>query len=392
MKVLIVGCGKVGSVLGRILSRDKEIYRVNCADIVTKKIPSEITNFHQVDASNKHQLLKLLRKLEPDFLVNLSHPMNNEKIIQDCLEEKINYLDTASFWDWDQRKDVKSPYRIEQLDYDSAFRNRGLIGLINAGVSPGLTNLLAARCANELDRVKNIYIRLMEESSGSDSIFSWSPEWLLDEIEWKPLVYRKNQFRIMENFSEEEDWNFPSPIGKKKVCLISQEEIGTIPLYLKTKNVDIKAYDSNSEIFSFLYQSGLTSEKNIRVEKSLVNPQLFFGKLISSLSERKENYHEKSFFAVDVSAQGYINGRIKNNRYFTAFPKQSTIERLYPGANFISYPTALMVYLFLKAARKSKKRGVLPPECLEKEEMEFIFQRLESDFNIKIKKVARIKN
>ncbi len=377
MKVIIIGYGSVGMVLSKLLYREKSISQIVCADIKLKNKHHKKMFFRKLNLSNAKNIIRIFREFKPDVIVNTSLPKFNIPLIESCLKERINYIDLASYWGMDSNPKSKSPYKVEQLDYNEKFKENRLIGLINAGVSPGLTNLIVRECADLLDKVNTIKIRLFEFTGSNELAFAWSKEWLLDEINWKPLVYRNKKFRILENFSEDEDYIFPAPIGKKKVYLISQEEIGTIPLFIKVKNVDIKSYDNQIDIAKFLFKSGLVQQSKIRFGKAKITPIEFLSRVLPSNGSDvfKSKDFEDAQFGFSIEVLGKKRGK-RTVKYSVVFPQQKIINGIRIDANFISYPTALMAKLFVLSIEKIRNYGVYPPECLEKEARNFIIAEL----------------
>lgn len=381
MKVLILGYGAVGSVLCKLLSEEKSIESIVCGDVKkNKKINNKKIRFKRIDASDKTQLLKCFKNINPDLIINASLPSFNVNIMECCLHAKINYMDMASYWDFNFHPRGRSPYKVEQLDYDGKFKQNNLIGLINAGASPGLTNLLARECADFLDTIDCIKIRLIEDTGSEELVFAWSKEWLLDEINWNPIVYRNKKFKIVENFSEEEEYDYPPPLGKRKACLISQEEVGTIPLFVKTKNLDIKSCDSQIETVKLLVDLGLVSERKVRMGEMEISPLEFLSKALPDTPRIHKNKKlENAVFGLVVEAVGKRKNEKRTIRCSAVFPTQKEINKLNLGANFISYPTALMAKMFILSFPKIKRKGVFPPECLDKEIRQSILEQLKKN-------------
>ncbi|MBS3122125.1 saccharopine dehydrogenase NADP-binding domain-containing protein [Candidatus Woesearchaeota archaeon] len=388
MRVLILGCGAVGCVLAKMLYKEKSIKSVFCGDIYFKK--EKIfgkTHYFNINLKNKEHLLKFLKSHKLDLIVNAVSPVFNKDILDACVKAKVNYMDMAACWDPHPNKKFKSPYKIEQFDFDTKFKENNLFGMIEAGVSPGLTNLLSKECSEQLEQIENIKIRLLDYSGTDEFYFAWSKEALLDEINSKPLVYEKGKFRIAEPFSGEEEYTFPPPFNKKKVSLICQDEIGTIPFFIKVKNIDIKDYNNQVDAHKFLYKLGLLSKKKIMIGNAKISPFEF---ICNILPEVVLNFGDKKYdnaqFAFAVQASGKINGKKKTIRYFVSFPKQKEINSLKLNANFISYPTALSAKLFIKSLHKIRNKGIIPPECLEKEIRKTILAELKKIKHIVVKK------
>lgn len=330
----------------------------------------------------------MLKKTKPSLLINaLAADFDfNSLIMECCLISKTNYIDTCSYWDFDKNPNAQSLYKVEQLEFHEPFKKAKIIGLINSGVSPGLTNLLAREASEQLDEVDSIKIRIIEDTRSDKLYFPWSVEWLLDEINWEPLVYRNGKFKIVKRFSEIEDFDFSEPFGKKKVCLIGQEEIATIPLYIKVKNAEIKIHDSQSEIAEFLIKLGLTSDDDLEINNIKISPRIFLSRLLEKdrrhIPEKWEI--ENAQFGLVVIAEGKKNGKMRKVIYSVAFPREKDIDKLNLNANFISYPTALMLKLFAMKTSKIKHFGVFPPEALDKNIRKEILENLKKE-GIKVK-------
>jgi len=380
MKIIIIGNGRVGSVLSRLLLGERNIKLITCCDLEIKnRIKNKKINYKRIDAGLKNQLFKLFRNTEADLVVNASLPVFNANILEICLGSKTNYLDLNSYWDFDPNPKSKSPYKVEQLDYDSKFKQAGLFGLINAGVSPGLTNLLAKQSTEYFDRIDRVKIRLYEDTGSEELFFAWSKKWTLDEIYWKPLVWRKEKFQLRDNFSDEEEYNFPKPYGRKKVCLISQEEVSTVPLFIKTKNLDIKSFDNQLPVSKLLLGLDLLSEEKVKVNGRIIIPQEIISEIIPDTLEISHNKNiQNAIFGMVVDTEGKKDGKPRRIKQSVFFPFQKEVDKLGlgGGANFISYPTALMAKLFISSRPFIRKKGIIPPEALDEKARRNIFHGL----------------
>lgn len=387
MNIILFGYGKVGIPLTKLLLEEESVRSIVCADIkFSKKISHKKISYKKVDASNMSSLTDFFKTTQADLIVNASLPHFNLNLLQCAVSQKAHYLDLASYWDIDRSPYARSPYKIEQLGYHEKFQRHNLRGLINAGVSPGLTNLLARECADVLDSTKSIKIRLVEYTGNDELYFAWSKDWILDEMSWKPLVYKNGKFVIENNFAGEEIFEFPPPFGAQKVYLLAQDEVGTIPLYIPVKNVDIKSYDDQIEAMKILVKLGLLSEQKVTMNGISMKPKEFFSKVLPDSSPIYKNEKFKNaVFGFVVEAKGKKDNEDRTVRYTAIFPRQKQIDDLDPDANFISYPTALMTKLFIMAISKIHEYGLFPPEALSAGIRKFILEQLKK-YPVKITK------
>ncbi|PIP69302.1 hypothetical protein COW91_00210 [Candidatus Nomurabacteria bacterium CG22_combo_CG10-13_8_21_14_all_32_8] len=385
MKILNIGNGKVGSVLCKLLLKEEKIKAIICCDLQIKnKIKNKKITYKKINAGNSKEVINLLKKEKPDIVINNSLPIFNENILKCCLKCKINYIDLASYWDYTPNSKT-ALYEVEQLKFNEKFIKNKLTGLINAGVSPGLTNLLARECSEHLDKTNEIRIRLLEDTKTDKLCFAWSKEWLLDEIATKPLVYKNNKFELGRCFGEEERFEFPGDNGIKNVCLIAQEEIGTIPLYIKTKHINIKMYDNQVEMSKFMHKLDLISKKEIQIGKEKISPLQFMTRILPDTPDmHKFSSFDEAVFGLVVEAEGKKSNKNHQISYSVMFPSQKEVNKLKLDASFIAYATALMTKFFILSFDKIKQFGVFPPENLNETVRHYIIDSLKKDKSINI--------
>ncbi len=362
MKIFIIGYGKVGSVLAKLLAEQPNVDKIICTYRTEK--PSENhpkISFRKSDAASPRDLAILLLGEPVDLVVNCSLPQYNKNILEACLQQHRHYMDLASGWELDTNLEAPSPYKVEQLEYAREFKRNNLIGLINAGVSPGLTNLIAAHASAMFKEVDSIKIRLLEECQTKTPFFAWSMEESLEALRWKPLVWQKRSFHLKKLFSGEELYTFPAPYGKKKVWLVAQEEVGTIPLFLKVRNCDLKSHDHLLELAK---QSLGTNLDSLKQKGHLTSPP------------ENDTAFQKAVLGVIIEVSGKEKGKKKSLKFSVLFPTQQEIRALHLGANYITYPTALLASFFIRSLPLIQPRGVFPPEVLEAGVRKFILQEL----------------
>ncbi len=142
----------------------------------------------------------------------------------------------------------------------SAFRKKNRVAVITAGAAPGLTNLLVARASALMDSVDAVYIRLYESIESDDPISQWSAEVSFDEAISLPRIVRDGRFRYGKRFGEPEKFRFPPPIGETTVVLAAQDEVGTVPYFLKLNEMDVKIGGNEIDRLRRWYRQGKLSK------------------------------------------------------------------------------------------------------------------------------------
>ena len=361
-----------------LLSKDKEFSDIICGTNDIKRArtfikPHPKVSVEKVDASKTADVARLAKNA--DIILNASLPNFNCGIMEAAIKVGANYQDLCS---WLQ--DLKTP---EQLRHDKTFKKAGLVGLINTGASPGITNMFAAEAADQLDRVNDIKIRLLEEQRAHEFIFSWSPAVTFDEFASPPLVYKNRKFVFTKPFGDAEDYTFPAPFGKKCAYRIYGDEVSTLPLYIKAKNVDYKAAGADIEFAKALSTLGLFRKQPVQVKGANVTPVELFTKIAPPVPTPKElirlvkkNIIENAILVTVVELTGTKNGKKKSVRKALCYPDIKEITHRMPGATYVSYPTGIAAAAFAKSIQHIHKTGVFPPEALDKKTRAYVLDTL----------------
>src|SRR6266404_4429693 len=234
MRIFVLGAGATGSLLAQLLERQG--HTVWCGDrdperarrFLGKKSTIPVT---KVNARNLRGTVKAARGCQ--LIVNASASVFNEIVLRAALRLRAHYVDLSSHL-------KRHPFKAEQFRYAKKFEEKNRVALINAGVAPGLTNLLVKRAAELLDEVHDAHIRLYESSESDEPISQWSPEVSFDEAVSNPRIYREGKFKLAKRFSELEKFRFMDPVGAARVVLAAQDEIATLPRFIAMRDLEAK--------------------------------------------------------------------------------------------------------------------------------------------------------
>ena len=374
IKIAILGLGSAGSVIVRFLQRDKEIERIVCFVRNARKAREFLPDgtrkiiLKEIDAvKNKGRFIKEIKGL--DLVINAASSRINLEILDAAYKAGINYLDLAS-------QHLHHPFKIEQFEFVKKFKEKRLKGLICAGIAPGISNLMIRKLADEFDSIDDIKLRLAENTVSQDIISSWSPDLALEELSEKVPVYRNDRFLLKEPFSEEEICEYPKPLGKMPATLICQDEQLTVPLFIKTKNIDAKSGGNDIEIMKLFYRLGFFSEKTRTIGGNKIKFRDLLKKILPPTPSPKEMASiikkgriQEARFGILIEMRGRKNNRKLIKKEWILCPSIFAIQKKMPGATYISYPTGLAAYLFAKFLLKTDFKGIIPPEGLPKKEI-----------------------
>jgi hypothetical protein len=257
---------------------------------------------------------------------------------------------------------VRNPFKAEQLAYTKRFEEKRRAAVINAGVAPGLTNLLAARAAGMLDQVEAIHIYLYESTDGLGPVSQWSPEGFFDEAVSRPRVVRDGRFYLAKRFSERERFRFPPPVGEASVVLAAQDEVGTIPHNIPLRQMDVKIGGNEIDRLRRWHRQGKLQRSRgpIAARFPLTPTPRQVARLI------RQGRLQNARFAVAVIARGLRNEQPLQIRWDVALPTLYQIRMRGLGVTPIAFATAQMAALFVRYFPRSL-RGVFPPETLPPE-------------------------
>ncbi len=353
MRIFVLGAGVTGSLLAQLLERQG--YEVWCGDknpdrarrFFPKRSALEIVS---VNARNLWGIVRAARGCH--LLVNASPPVFNEIVLRAALRLRAHYLDMASHLG-------RHPFKAEQLGYHWRFVAKNRTALINAGVAPGLTNLLVRRGADMLEAVESVHIRLYESTEAADPISSWSAEGSFDEAASRPRIYRDGRFRLGRRFSEREKFRFPAPIGETGVVLAAQDEVATLPYFIRMRNLDVKIGGNEIDRLRRWYRQGKLSYSRGMARKRF--PETPTPQQVARLI--RQGKLQNARFAAAVLVQGVRKDQLLRIRWDGSFPSLYQIRLRGLATSPIAYATAQMASLFVKHLPREMP-GVYPPEAL----------------------------
>jgi saccharopine dehydrogenase (NAD+, L-lysine-forming) len=366
MDIAIIGSGAVASVMSRLLSDEKGIRSLTFGARDMLEAGRNIRKHDKIsvrrlDASDPDALRRLAK--ECDLVVNASLPRFNIPIMKACLDSGSCYQDLCS-----ELEDLRNP---EQLALHKRFSKESLLGLINTGVAPGITNLLCRECADSLDSVRDIRVRLLEHQASQKVVFSWSPETTLDMLRSKPLIYRKGRYALCEPFGEVEEFGFPKPFGRRSVAAIYGDEVATVPRYLKLRNMDVKASGADIDFSMMIQRLGLLNRESVMIEGKRMKPLDLLAAMCPKVPGPREMAQlirkgiiKNGTFISCVEAYGKKDGLRARIRMCAVYPGIRQILRDFGGATYVSYPSGLAASIFAKRFSDFPQRGVIPPEAL----------------------------
>ena len=239
-KILVIGCGGVASVAIHKCVQNHEQFQEICIasrtkskcdklkDVLEKQYGNvcKITTA-QIDANSVEQLVKLMKEVKPDVVLNLALPYQDLTIMDACLECKISYVDTANY---EPEDTAKFEYKW-QWEYRERFEKAGITALLGSGFDPGVTGVFSAYALkHEFDEIN--YIDILDCNAGDHGYpfaTNFNPEINIREITQKGLYWENGKWIETEPMEIKRVYNFPE-IGEKDMYLLHHEELESLAL------------------------------------------------------------------------------------------------------------------------------------------------------------------
>ncbi len=380
MRIFVLGAGGTGSLLAQLLARQG--HTVWCGDrdverarrFLGKKSGIEVV---EANARNLWSIVRAGRGA--NLIVNASPAVFNEIILRAALRLRAHYLDLNSHL-------TRQPFKPEQFRFHKRFLAKNRVALICTGAAPGLTNLLAKRATELLDKVESIHIRLYESTESKDPISTWSADVAYDEAISRPRIYRGGRFSLARRFAEREKFRFPPPIGETPVYLAAQDEVCMLPYVIPVRDVDAKIGGNDFERLRRWYRQGRLNRSQGMVRKRF--PKTPTPRSVAKLI--RQGVLENARFAAAVLVRGEKDEQPLLVRWDARFPTLYQIRQRGLIATPISYATAHLAAIFVKHFPR-EEAGVIGPATLPAETRRAVLAEARSrDFRITLK-ITRLK-
>ena len=159
------------------------------------------------------------------LVVNATGPYfrTGPPVLEACLDERIGYLDLGD--------DVEAADLL--LAHDRSARAAGVPGLVCAGLTPGLWNVVVRSMVDRLDRVERIALAWVTgptpRREGVEQGGRAVVEHMLHECSGMTVAYADGRRRLIPAFRRSEMIRFPAPLGTARVYDLGHAELATFP-------------------------------------------------------------------------------------------------------------------------------------------------------------------
>lgn len=364
MKAVVVGgCGAMGSEATRDLATTGNFDEITIADLnlahaqaLADELNASTGRGHmraiQVDASDEDALAAIMRG--QDVVINTMTFHFGLQATHAAIRAGVSYVDLGGLHN--------TP---KQLALDHEAQAAGVTIVLGCGATPGVTNVLARRGADDLDSVEAIHI-----SFASHRSIAPSPG-LLDTVigEFSPeasrFYYEDGRLVEVQPFDGARLVTFQPPVGAQEVYFVPHSETHTLPRFIGKglRRVDVRGAwtpEIMQALRLFLHYRLITSDA-VQVHGTTVRAQEF---LRAHLLQEASNGHGQEVgdwaFLLYVEVQGTRAGLAAKRMYRTSHPGMSEWGRQ-ATAKMTGIPASIGAQLL--AQGKVQRTGVMAPEA-----------------------------
>jgi saccharopine dehydrogenase (NAD+, L-lysine forming) len=242
-KVLIIGAGGVGQVVAHKCAQVADVFTditlASRTESKCKLIAEQILQKQgrtiktaQVDADKVPEMVALIRKVQPELVINVALPYQDLTIMDACLEAGVNYMDTANYEPLDT---AKFEYKW-QWAYQSKFKQAGLMALLGSGFDPGATNVFTAYLKKHyFDEIQALdIIDVNGGNHGYPFATNFNPEINIREVTAECRHWESGQFVTTPAMSVKQSFTCTEGVGTYNIYRMYHEELESLVKHFPT--------------------------------------------------------------------------------------------------------------------------------------------------------------
>ena len=356
MKILVVGCGKVGSEIARDLAASNEVDSMVAMDasiqnlkLLRKRVPRKLRTA-RLSISQKKRLHSLLGKVD---LVCGALP---GRLGFDLMAETVKAgRDTV-----DISYTPRDPFQLQERAKEVGCRV-----VPQCGVAPGFTNMCVGDASRRLDQMKSVEIFVGGLPEKPEPPLNYrivfSLEDVVNEYSRPVQVIEEGKRKKVEALSGRGLTSFPG-VGKLEYFLT--DGLGSLPRsYPKTREMHefTLRYPGHADMMSALRVLGFFERKPVRIGSVGVEPrQLSIELLRGAMSQGSP----EDFLALRVDVKGLSGGKRIHLRYqlMDHYNRKSRVSAM---ARTTAYPCTSVALLMGRG--EIKETGIITPEKIAQE-------------------------
>jgi len=368
MKVLILGCGNVGSNVARQLvplhtdiSYTVADFNLETAQHLAADLGANVSAI-KVDYNDRKSLASALDGV--DLIFNAAGPFYRSAVpvIEAAISAKVNYIDVNDDHDVADKLLFKG-------DYDQRAKAAGIKIIIGCGSTPGLTNVVAKMLVNTIDTATAIHLSTIVPFV--PGMFSPAViDHMMHITSGEQTQFEDGQYVMKEGWGGRRDIPYKEPFGSMPGFYIGHGETVTLPHFIKglqqvSNRIGFFPDTGNDTWRSFI---DLGFANNDPIEGIDISPLKFISNYLPSLASQEAMSVDLSQLprsvAFRVEVEGERNGSKVNSVVEYHIPMSD------PASGVSNDPTPTCARLFIEALIRAEVtgNGILAAEiCVDPE-------------------------
>jgi lysine 6-dehydrogenase len=318
---------------------------VDAAQALAAELGDPRLEVRKVNAEKYDELVAAFRDV--DVVMNGLPWKYDLPVTRACIEAGVHGLDVST--------------EKEQWDYDDQAKNKGVVFIPGVGATPGITNVMARRAADQLDEVDEIQINFAAFRCPAPA-----PGLLITLLwEFHPktesrFYYRDGEFHWVGPFEGAKRIDFMGQIGEQEVYYIPHPETRTMPGTLGAKAVSVHGCfpPHVMRLTKSMVESGLYSEKPVTIKGIETTPFDAMFEILLQIPESKQT--PVWGYGLVVQTEGKRDGRRTRYTHYNQHPPQEVWGG--PAAYYKNIALPLSIGAQMIARGDVQSRGVVPPE------------------------------
>ncbi len=352
---LVMGAGKMGTVLAKDLIQSDAECQVTLADIdfgrlghATKFIGSDRLLPLQRDIEDESQRMDVMEGKD----VVLCSLLHGQSLISldTAVAKGVHYIDLVG----------EAP--LKRMAYDAMAKEKGITVISGLGVSPGITNICVGRAVHLLDEAENGIVGVggvpVEPKPPLNYRIVYAVESLLGLYEREVLILKGGEIEKMDPLTGLEMVEFADPFSEMEWFYTDGLNSMTYTLQGKIKDLAEKTIRHKGHLggVKILKDCGLFSRESLDVDGQMVVPRRV---LETILDERMKLGDERDATLLRIKVSGKKKG--KNVTHVFEMVDHYDSDKLYTSmAKTTSFPASIAAQMIMSG--KITQRGSVFPE------------------------------
>ncbi|HUM46542.1 MAG TPA: saccharopine dehydrogenase C-terminal domain-containing protein [Chitinophagales bacterium] len=354
-RITVLGAGMVGRTMATDLAKNYEVTSVDLSRKNLDQLPASVKSL-QADLSDQKKIRQVIAKA--DLVVGAVPGFMGFEMVKTVIKSKKNIVDISFF--------PEDPFELDRL-----AKENGVIAIVDCGVAPGMDNVILGY-HNERMQVENFICLVgglpFKRTLPFQYKAPFSPIDVLEEYTRPARIVENGKVVVRKALSEIEELQFDQ-VG----TLESFNSDGLRSLVKTMKHIpNMKEktlrYPGHVKLMETLREMGLFNKEEIEVRGKMVSPLDVAAALL--FPKWKYEQDEEEFTVMRVIVDGKENGR-KRTYTYELFDQYDLVTHTSSMARTTGYTCTAAAVLVLEGLYKRK--GIIPPEYLGKEEKCFWF-------------------